>query len=99
MVFKFNNYSRHVGTRGEHHWYQWQVFMDEPPEKLAMVKSVEYHLHETFPNPIQVVDDQVSRFALTSAGWGQFEIFIIVYLNDGSEQNSRYYLNLGNPWP
>lgn len=99
MEFKFNNYSRHVESRGKYKWFEWKVFMDEPAEKLDKVRNVEYRLHETFPNPICIIEDRNSQFALRSAGWGEFWIFITIYLEDGTEEHTRYYLNLGKPWP
>lgn len=99
MEFKFNNYSRHVRSRGEYEWFEWKVFMDEPEEKLEKVRSVEYRLHKTFPNPIRIVEDRNSRFALRSAGWGEFTIFITIYLEDGTEKHTKYDLDLRRPWP
>lgn len=96
MEFKFNNTSRHAGSRGDYKWFEWEVFMDEPEEKLDKIKSVEYRLHETFPNPIRVVDNRNSKFALKSAGWGEFFILITVYLKDGTEENTKYWLKLGD---
>ena len=99
MGLKFNNYSRHVESRGKYEWFEWQVFMDEPVEKLDKVRSVEYRLHETFPNPIRIVEDRNSGFALRSAGWGEFWIFITIYLKEGTEEHTKYYLDLSKPWP
>lgn len=99
MEFKFDNYARHVGSRGEYEWYEWKVFMDEPTEKLEKVSSVEYRLHETFPNPIRTVEDRSSRFALESSGWGEFRILITIYLKDETEEHTEYDLDLSKPWP
>lgn len=99
MAFKFDNYSRRVGRRGRYEWFEWKVFMDEPPERLDEVESVEYRLHETFPNPVRVVEDRDSHFALRSAGWGEFEIFITVHLENGEEERTTYYLDLRKTWP
>ena len=97
--FNFDNYSRHVGSREEYERFEWKVFMDESPEKVDKVRSVEYRLHKTFPSPIRIVEDPKSRFALRSAGWGEFWIFITIYLKDGTEKHTKYYLDLGKPWP
>jgi len=97
--FKFDNYSRHLGFRGRYDWYEWKVFMVEPPEVLEKISTVEYRLHETFPNPIRIVKDRKSGFALSSAGWGNFTIHITVYLKDGREIPKKYYLELKKPWP
>ena len=99
MTFKFDNYSRHVGRREEYEWFEWIVFMDEPPEKLNKVRSVEYRLHKTFPDPIRVAEDPRSRFALGASGWGEFWIFITIYLKDGTEEHTKYHLDLRKPWP
>jgi peptidoglycan hydrolase-like protein with peptidoglycan-binding domain len=96
--FKFTNYARHVGRRGDYDWFQWKVFMDEPDEKLDGVTAVEYRLHETFPDPIRVVEDRASKFALESAGWGEFWIYITVYLKEGTEAVTQHYLDLRKTW-
>src|SRR5258708_6446812 len=102
MEFKFDNYSlfigmrgqTRIGTKGQFRYYKWKVFMDEPPEKLAQVDSVEYRLHATFRDPIRTVEDRNSRFALQSQGWGEFNIYITIYLNDGTEKHTKYHLDL-----
>ncbi len=97
--FKFDNYSRRIGGGGKREWHEWKVFMDETADKLDKVSSVEYRLHETFPNPIRIIKDRNSRFALSSAGWGNFTIFITVYLDDGTEIPTKYFLELRKSWP
>jgi transcription initiation factor IIF auxiliary subunit len=109
MDFKFNNYARLISTQmrsvsqaekaREVNWYEWKVFMDEPPETLKLVKAVEYRLHRSFPDPIRVVDDRDSRFALQTSGWGEFSMIIIVYLLDGTEVQTQYFVDLKKPWP
>jgi len=99
MPLKFNNYAKRVGSRGKYEWFEWWVFMDEPHDRIDKVKSVEYRLHDTFPNPIRVVEDQNSNFALISEGWGEFLIFITIYFKDGTEEHTKYYLDLGKSWP
>jgi transcription initiation factor IIF auxiliary subunit len=99
MEFTFNNYSRPVGTVSDHKWYEWKIFMDEPEETLKQVKSVEYRLHRSFPNPIRVIEDRASKFALKSSGWGEFSMIIIVYLVDGTEKQTQYFLDLSKSWP
>jgi transcription initiation factor IIF auxiliary subunit len=98
MLFRFDNYARHVGSREANEWYEWRVFMDEPPETLAKVSYVEYSLHPTFPNPFRTSYDAESRFAIESSGWGEFVIPIMVVLRDGIE-HTEYKLDLSKPWP
>ena len=98
LEFKFENKKEKDGNRtfGKKvtPWYKWTVYMDEDGEKLASVKHVEYRLHDTFPNPIRFSKDVKSKFALSSAGWGEFTIFITVYLIDGQEVETTHRLNL-----
>lgn len=99
MPFQFDNYARHVGSRGDYEWFEWQVFMDEPPATLETVRSVEYRLHETFPDPIRTSEDAKRQFTIESSGWGEFTIFITIYLQDGGEERTEYSLDLSRPWP
>ena len=94
MNFRFNNYARDVGRHGKYVWFEWRIFMEEPPEVLSKVERVEYRLHETFPNPIQTVENRETQFALEAEGWGSFDVFITVCLDDGKEEHLKYYLNL-----
>ncbi len=98
LNFKFGNTAKEVGVRTfgkrETPWFEWTVFMSEPPEKLTMVDYVEYRLHDTFPNPIRTSDDEKTKFSLSSAGWGEFTIYITVYLKDGREVETTHYLRL-----
>ena len=107
--FRFNNYARAVEVAPERRsrapspsdtdWYEWRVFMDEPPEKLDLVSHVEYRLHQTFVEPIRTVFDRNSHFALDSSGWGEFVIHITIYLKDGTESYAKYALDLSKPPP
>jgi transcription initiation factor IIF auxiliary subunit len=109
MDFKFNNFARLKSTQmravsqtarpQEVNWYEWKVFMDEPLDTLKLVKAVEYRLHRSFPDPIRVVDDRDTKFALQTSGWGEFSMIIIVYMVDGTEVQTQYFVDLRKPWP
>jgi len=99
VPFRFDNYARHVGSRGDNQWYEWRIFMAEPPDTLATVSYVEYRLHETFPDPFRTSYDAESRFAIESSGWGEFMIPISVSLQDGKFEQTEYMLDLSKPWP
>ncbi len=96
--FHFKNTSESNGTRSflkdTYSWFKWSVYMNEPPEKLALVDYVEYRLHDTFPDPVRVAENADDKFSLSSAGWGEFTIFITVYLKDGREVETTHYLKL-----
>lgn len=99
MKLRFENYSKKIGSRGNYNWFEWQIFVDEPADKLERIDRVEYRLHETFPNPVRVVSDATSKFALRAEGWGEFWVFITIYMKDGTEKHDKYYLKLGRTWP
>jgi transcription initiation factor IIF auxiliary subunit len=100
MTITFNNYAKEIATEeDELQYFRWKVFVDEPDEVLERIRSVEYRLHETFPNPIRLVTDRESRFALESAGWGEFVIFITVEVIHGEGVDTKYRLDLSKPWP
>lgn len=44
---------------GKNRW-KWTLFIEAPPDVLDKIKCVEYALHPSFPNPIQVVCDRGS---------------------------------------
>jgi hypothetical protein len=96
---RFDNYSR-VSKPGERPTYEWCVFLDESAEVAETIKSVRYHLHPTFPQPLQVRTSAKQRFALFSKGWGSFEIFIEIEMKSGEMQRTSHQLKLrdGN-WP
>ena len=94
MKFKFNNFSLPIGRRKNYQWFKCKVFMDEPDEKLIKAKATEYRLPETFPNPIRVIENQKSQFALNLSTGENFCIYITIYLEDGNEEYMEYYLDL-----
>lgn len=96
--FHFDNYARPEEPEGSD-YFEWIVFMDEPSEVLEQIDMVEYRLHETFPEPIRVRTNSEENFALRSAGWGVFRIYITVHLKDGREAHESYDLSFEKPWP
>src|SRR2546426_11575560 len=97
---RLRNYSMLVGKKQDDDWYEWCVFVDEHPETLEKIRSVEYTLHPTFPNPIRRVDERANRFALFSSGWGGFTIGVDIEWEDGSHTKKAHLLELSaDKWP
>lgn len=94
VEFKFNNDAKSLPniSRGDYTWYEWTIYMDEDDTKLDSVDKVEYHLHPSFPDPIQVVTNRDTKFAFSARGWGTFRIDIVIYLKDGSEAHAHHSL-------
>lgn len=76
--------------------WSWTVFLDGPSPTLDKIKCVEYHLHPTFPNPLQVVCERGKQqaFALNGNGWGEFNVAVYVKFLDGSERSYNHWLSL-----
>jgi transcription initiation factor IIF auxiliary subunit len=50
---RLNNYARELPRkRFGATFFQWRLFIDEPPDVLATIEQVEYRLHPTFPDPL-----------------------------------------------
>ena len=65
----------------------WTLFIEANDETLASVSHVEYHLHPTFPEPIQVVRERGHAsgrgFELPGSGWGVFVVDVRVFYRNG----------------
>ena len=99
-TLKFDNYARQTAALSSgRHAYQWRVFLDEPPAVLDTIAEVQYLLHPTFPEPLQVRKDPSTKFAIEGSGWGQFTILITIRYKDGRTEKSSYPLDLSKGWP
>jgi hypothetical protein len=99
-AIKFNNYARQNGTALQSRaYYDWRVFVDEPPRVLETISQVDYVLHPTFPEPFQSSSDRSKQFEVRGSGWGGFTIVITVHYTNGSEAKASYYLDLNKGWP
>jgi transcription initiation factor IIF auxiliary subunit len=94
MSVRFNNTAEPAGEVAARPYYAWELFVDEPPEVLDEIAEVEYILHPTFPNPVQVRTDPHDRFALRSRGWGEFQVRARVKFKDGRVADLAYWLDL-----
>ena len=74
--------------------YDWTIHILAEESVLNAIDRVEYTLHPSFPNPVRVVDNRENNFALTSNGWGEFNVFIRVIFTDGSERYLKHRLSL-----
>jgi hypothetical protein len=92
--FQIGNSSSYSGNKR----WDWTVYLTAPRQVLDRIKCVEYTLHPTFPDPIQVVcergSDDNRAFPLSMNGWGEFEIGAKVTFSNGTSQTARHYLKL-----
>lgn len=93
---KTTNTSRYLGNDR----WSWTIFLTGPDEELNQVRCVEYTLHETFPDPVQVVcelGDRHQAFKLSAEGWGVFEVKIKVILKNEHSLSLRHMLRFAAP--
>jgi transcription initiation factor IIF auxiliary subunit len=94
MTIKLNNYAEEMQGSDETPYFRWVVFVDEEQGTLDRIKEVEYTLHPTFPRPVQVRSDPRDKFALRTAGWGEFNVLARVRFKDGTTDYLAYPLKL-----
>lgn len=100
MTVKFNNYSMWTELKYGSNWYEWCVFVDENSDIINSIKSIEYTLHSTFPDPARLIEDKSTKFALFSSGWGEFSIKTHINYENGASATTTYDLRLENDnWP
>lgn len=66
---------------------------------LNDVDWVEYHLHETFPDPNRKVTSSKNAFALDIWTWGEFTVFATVGFKDGAIQELTHELEYSSELP
>lgn len=98
MALNLNNRARFLKKKGKHNWYDWEIFVEGPPEELDRINHVIYFLHESFPNPVRTSSDRGTRFAVQARGWGEFTIRARVVFEDERVENISYWLNLSKKW-
>jgi hypothetical protein len=96
---KFNNYARKRPGGSEPAYYDWRIFVDEPPAVLNTIDQIDYVLHPTFPQPFQTSRNRNNAFELVNSGWGGFNILITVHYTNGRQAKTSYLLDLRKDWP
>lgn len=98
---KFSNWTRSTGeSYGGRDYFKWRVFVDEDVGILDCIDEVQYELHPTFPNPLQIRRERSNNFAVEMSGWGEFDIKITVKLSNGTILPVQsYHLDFNKPWP
>ncbi len=85
-----------VDTRNNSQWvgnnrWDWTVYLEADSTTMSRISCVVYTLHPSFPDRFRKVCNSASNnFALTSNGWGNFDIDIKVTFKDG---NIRYLVH------
>jgi len=90
------NTSRYLGNGR----WSWTIYLKGTDNTLRDVTCAEYTLHPTFPNPVRKVCNRGNSdqaFALTSSGWGVFEISIKIFLKNGRTRQLRHMLTFETP--
>jgi len=80
-------------------WWSWTVYISSSEDVLNKIKCVEYTLHESFPDPVQLICEKGKNemaFPYSARGWGTFGIKIKVIFKDGNTQNLSHQLVFKN---
>eukprot|EP01083_Nonionella_stella_P252515 869928_1 len=88
--------SRTNNTYDTEEWFQWTVYVRGPQnEDLSyFIDKVVFILHETYVNPIRVIESP--PFEVTECGWGQFEVKIEIYFHSIPSIENINVLKLNN---
>ncbi|KAL9657248.1 hypothetical protein ABK040_011470 [Willaertia magna] len=81
----YGNYSiSQPKKNSEYDWCKWICYVRglSFDDDLSFIHKVEFHLHETFDNPIRTITKP--PFELEEIGWGEFSIRIMIYFHPSS---------------
>lgn len=77
-------------------WWAWSMWVEGPSASLDEIDSVRYILHHTFRDPVRIVRDRASQFALNSSGWGEFAVHAHVTTKAGDSIALERWLTLAS---
>lgn len=82
----YGNIAWYLGTKAtQFKTHKWCLYIRGPQnEDLSFIKSVEFHLHESFAEPVRVIS--AAPFEVHETGWGEFEARIVVNFVDPLEE-------------
>jgi len=81
VVQTVSHYDGRVRKRDK---WTWAVRLDGTAQELKTVQYVVYELHESYRDPIQIVDDPRNNFRLFGASYGSFTIGVEIYFKHGT---------------
>lgn len=73
------------------HTHLWNIFVISPTvdgqKDLCFIKKVTFKLHDSYQPSVRTVEyDAEKPFMIEETGWGEFEISIKIYFQDGSQE-------------
>ena len=83
-------------TKGGYDQFKIRLSLSGP---LSQIEYVEYELHPTFRDPVQISKDQSAGFPIEFWTWGEFEIFVTARFLDGHDEELTYYLKYSSELP
>lgn len=93
---KTATYKRYKSIPNSKLLYKVWIFLDG--DDLPFVESVRYHLHPTFPNPVQLVERTMKNYrcVLPTFIWGMFNVKAEIFLIDGKMLTINHFLTFGD---
>ena len=74
--------------------YDWTVFLVAEEPVLNTIDYVEYVLYPSFRHQVRIIHDRETNFALSSNGYGEFNIYVTIVLKDGRKKDIIHWLSL-----
>ena len=74
--------------------FEWKVSVVANGSTLDSIRAVEYILHPSFSNPVVLVTNRQTNFALKANGWGEFYIYAKILYRDGRVERKKHWLIL-----
>jgi transcription initiation factor IIF auxiliary subunit len=74
--------------------YDWTVFLVAEAPFLKTINYVEYTLHPSIPDPVRIIRDRDTNFALSSRGLSEFNIYVKIVFNNGRKMYFEHWLSL-----
>lgn len=74
--------------------YDWTVFLVAEVPVLRTIDYVEYTLHPSFREQVRIIHDRETNFALSSNGYGEFNIYVYIVFKDGQVKSIIHWLSL-----
>ncbi|XBW38693.1 hypothetical protein QEN19_004281 [Hanseniaspora menglaensis] len=73
------------------HTHNWKIFILSPTvdgqKDLSFIKKITFKLHDSYQPSIRTVEyDPEKPFLIEETGWGEFEISMKIYFQEGSQE-------------
>ena len=72
--------------------YEWKIYVVADSNVLDAIRSVEYLLHPSLPDPVRKSETRSEDFAITFDGSSEFNVIATIEYTDGRKQILEHFL-------